>query len=82
MNTKSLVRDLYKHMHITPRYTAGWKVIETLLGIPRGQLDAIKADYSNKDKDCYRNGLKWAALPLGSCLLSLSHLQYAVFIIE
>ena len=46
-------------MHITPRYTAGWEVIETLLGIPRGQLDDIEVDYSNKEKDCCHMLQKW-----------------------
>ena len=58
VNTRPLVRDLYKH--VTPRYAADWEVIGTLLGIPRGQLDAIEADYPNKDKDCCQRMLqKW-----------------------
>ena len=58
VNTRPSVRDLYKH--VTPRYAADWKVIGTLLGITRGELDAIEVDHSNKDKDCCRRMLqKW-----------------------
>jgi len=41
-----LLKDL--HNHITPHYAAHWRVIGTLLGLPKGTLDIIK--YDNKDK--------------------------------
>ena len=47
MNTTPLLKDLYQH--ITPQYAADWEVIGTLLGLPSGELTAIKAGNPNKN---------------------------------
>ena len=75
------LKDLYQH--ITPQYAVDWKVIGTLLGLPSGTLDIIEHDNHYKARECcnamWVRWLQVAPLPLGgSCLLSLSHLQYPV----
>ena len=58
MNTTPLLKDLYQH--ITPQYAADWKVIGTLLGLPSGVLNAIKADYpTNAKRYCNQMLEKW-----------------------
>lgn len=56
-DTPSL-KDLYQN--VTPRYTADWRVIGTLLGIPNGELKAIEAQYPTNLKWCCNRMLeKW-----------------------
>ena len=50
MNTTPLLKDLYQH--ITPQYAADWNVIGTLLGLPSGELNAIKAGNPTDVKWC------------------------------
>ena len=45
-----LLKDL--HNHITPHYAARWRVIGTLLGLPKGTLDIIKYDNRDKARPC------------------------------
>ena len=50
MNTTPLLKDLYEH--ITPQYSADWKVLGTLLGLPSVELQAIEAGYPTNVKWC------------------------------
>ena len=50
MNTTPLLKDLY--LCITPQYAADWEVIGTLLGLPIGELKAIKAGNPTDFKWC------------------------------
>ena len=45
-----LLKDL--HNHITPHYAARWRVIGTLLGLPKGRLDIIEHDNYHKAEPC------------------------------
>ena len=57
MNTP-LLRDLYEY--ITPRYAACWKTVGIQLGLPNGELKAIKAgDPTNVPICCNRMLEKW-----------------------
>ena len=56
VNTKPLLRDLYKH--ITPRYATEWKVIGTLLGLPSAEMMLIGADFANASRECCKMVLK------------------------
>ena len=49
VNTVPLLKDLIEQ--ITPRYAVEWKLIGTLLGLPRGRLDAVEVDYPHRIKD-------------------------------
>ena len=50
VDTAPLLKDLYQH--ITPQHAADWKTIETLLGIPIEELEAIEAGYPTNVKWC------------------------------
>ena len=53
-----LLKDLYQH--ITPNYAADWKVIGTLLGLPREELKIIEHDNYHKAVPCCNAVLdKW-----------------------
>ena len=53
-----LLKDL--HNHITPHYAARWRVIGTLLGLPKGTLDIIEHDNYHKAESCCHAVLeKW-----------------------
>jgi len=57
-NTTPLLKNLYKH--ITPHYATNWKVIGTLLGLPKGELKAIEAGWPTNVKWCCNQMLeKW-----------------------
>ncbi|XP_065915925.1 protein NLRC3-like [Dysidea avara] len=45
-----LLKDL--HNHITPNYAVHWRMIGTLLGLPKGRLDIIKYDNHDKAEPC------------------------------
>ena len=45
-----LLKDL--HNHITPHYAARWRVIGTLLCLPKGRLDIIEHDNYHKAEPC------------------------------
>jgi len=58
VKTTPLLKDLYEC--ITPRYAADWKVIGKLLGLPSGELKAIKAGWPTNVKWCCNQMLeKW-----------------------
>ena len=44
------LKDL--HNHITPHYAARWRIIGTLLGLPKGTLDIIEHDNYHKAEPC------------------------------
>ena len=50
MNSKPLLKDLYGY--VTPQYAADWFEIGTLLGLPSGELNTIKAEYPTDFKRC------------------------------
>ena len=50
MKITPLLKNLYQH--ITPQYAADWEVIGTLLGLPSGELKAIKAGNPTDVKWC------------------------------
>ena len=45
-----LLKDL--HNHINPNYAVHWRMIGTLLGLPKGRLDIIKYDNHDKAEPC------------------------------
>ena len=50
MNTTPSLKDLQQY--ITPHYAAEWEVIGTQLGLPIGELKAIKAENPTDFKRC------------------------------
>ena len=50
VNAAPLLKELHKR--ITPQYTANWKVIGTLLGLPSGILDIIEHDHKHRATHC------------------------------
>ena len=58
VNTTPLIQDLYQH--ITPQYAADWFDIGILLGLPNGELRAIKAgDPTNIKWCCNQMWIQW-----------------------
>ena len=58
VTTAPLLKDLYEH--ITPHYATNWKVIGTLLGLPREALKIIEHDNHDKAVPCSNAMLeKW-----------------------
>lgn len=52
------LKDLYEL--VTPDYGAEWKVMGTLLGLPKGELNIIAANYPTNAKRCCNEMLeKW-----------------------
>ena len=58
VHTKPELRDLY--CCITPVYAAKWRVLGTLLGLPKGTLTAIESNHRSKSIPCCNKMLeKW-----------------------
>lgn len=58
VNDAPLLKDLYEH--VTPQYTAVWRVIGTLLDLRNEELAAIEAEYpTNFSRCCNKMLEKW-----------------------